>query len=67
MAQCLPLKKTSMSLVVFYKVTDVCCSLWILIGALCLVCWLRVYLQLLLLEMDPLSDLDSADPIKRCE
>lgn len=36
-------------------------------GALCLVCWLRVYLQLLLQEMDPRSDLDSADPIKRCE
>lgn len=36
-------------------------------GTLCLVCWLRVYLQLLLLEMDPPSDLDSADPIKRCE
>lgn len=25
------------------------------------------YLQLLLLEMDPSSDLDSADPIKHCE
>lgn len=43
----------------------VVCGYWS--GALCLVCWLRVYLQLLLLEMDPSSDLDSADPIKRCE
>lgn len=52
----------------FYKVEEApphFCGYWS--GALCFVCWFGIYLRLLLLEKDPLSDLDSADPIKRCE
>lgn len=68
MAPCPPSSKTRVSLIIFIKSkrlhltsVDIDPGPYVLCTVSGFIC------RLLLLEKDPMSDLDSADPIKRCE